>query len=135
MRLTDDNIGDYAHALTLRVAPGGHILDYSAASLAVIEELLRASDAQLTDAETPDEHRRLVAFYNGCYVGEVLARDLGGVWRFDENWFDSSLVFPYGDGGLQAMPFVKVWRRITEGPDENDLVAYYEGLKAKLAEP
>jgi hypothetical protein len=84
----------------------------------------------------PDNQRNLVVFYNGCYLGEIISRQLGGTWRFADNWFESSLVIPYGsDGGLQVFPFQKVYRRVTEGPDENDLVAYYDGMKRKLVEP
>jgi hypothetical protein len=27
----------------------------------------------------------------------VIARNLGGAWRFEENWFDASLIIPYGE--------------------------------------
>lgn len=132
MRLSDDTIGDYAETLVLQVRGGGRDLDYSEASVGVVEELLRVSDPLLRLETFPDAQRNLVVFYNGCYLGEVMSRQLGGVWRFEENWFDSSLVFAYGDGGLQARPFQKVHRRITERPEENDLTAYYDELKARL---
>jgi hypothetical protein len=116
------------------VKPGGHTLDYSEASVATLEELLRNSDAQFQDPNFPDEQRNLVVFYNGCYLGETMARTLNGVWRFEENWADSSVIFRVGDGGIQVHPFLKVWMRVTEGTREHDLVAYYEGLKERLAD-
>ena len=135
MTLDETNVGDYAQTLVLQVRAGGRELDYTEASLVTIEELLRVSD-ELFQLETfPENQRNLVIFYNGCYIGEVMARALGGVWRFAPNWFDASLVFAYGDGGLQVFPFQKVHRRVTEGRTEHDLAAYFQGLKDKLAEP
>jgi len=135
MQLTEDNVADYAATLVERLRTGGYALDYTEASLAIIEGLLRVNDSQFqkTDkTDLPDAHRDMVIFYNGCYVGEVLSRNLGGVWRFEENWSDSSLVFAHRDGGIQLFPFQKVFRRVTEGPEENDLVAYYQGLREQL---
>ena len=133
MKLTGDNIGDYADTLVLQVRGGGRALDYSEDSLGTVEELLRVSDELFHLPTFPDVQRNLVVFYNGCYLGEVMARSLGGVWRFEPNWFDASLVFAYGEGGLQVFPFQKVHRRVTKGA-EHDLVRYYEGLKHKLEE-
>ncbi len=135
MTLDETNIADYAETLVVQVRAGGRDLDYSEASVSVVEELLRVSDPLFQMEQFPEKQRNLVIFYNGCYVGEVMARMLGGVWHFAPNWYDASLIFPYGDGGLQVFPFQKVHRRITEGPEQHDLAAYYQGLKDKLAAP
>ncbi|MBC8101327.1 MAG: hypothetical protein H7Z41_01900 [Cytophagales bacterium] len=132
MKLSLDNIADYADTLVLQVQGGGRTLDYSEASIATLEDLLRVSDELLRSDNFPDAQRNLVVFYNGCYLGEVLSRNLIGVWRFDDNWYDSRIVFPYQGGGIQIQPFHKLFRRVTEGPEENDLVAYYEGLKTRI---
>lgn len=135
MRLDRSNVADYAETLALQVRAGGRDLDYSEASVATVEELLRVSDELFRLPTFPENQRNLTVFYNGCYLGEVMARRRGGVWRFDPNWFDASLVFDLGPrGGIQVFPFQKVYRRITEGR-EHDLVAYYEGLKARLSPP
>ena len=133
MTLDATNVVDYARTLVLQVRGGGRELDFSEESVTTVEELLRVSDELFALPEFPDNQRNLVVFYNGCYLGEVMARSLGGVWRFEPNWYDASLVFAYGEGGLQVFPFQKVYRRVTEGP-AHDLVAYYQGLKNKLAE-
>ena len=133
MTLNDDNVADYADTLVLQVRGGGQTLDYSEESVAVLESLLRVSDELLLGPDFPEAQRNLVVFYNGCYLGEVMSRNLGGAWRFAENWFESSLVFPFRDGGIQVHPFQKLHRRVTEGPANSDLVDYYAGLKAKLA--
>jgi hypothetical protein len=131
-RLTPDNIADYAETLMRQVrAGGGPVLDYSPASVATLESLLRASDDRMAGAN--EAQVGLVVFYNGCFLGELLARTLGGVWQFDpDNWFESSVVFPFPDGGIQVHPFHKLHRRVTEGAAENDLVAYYDGLRQRL---
>jgi len=132
MRLTDDNIADYAETLALQVrAGGGPRLDYSAESVKTLEELLAADDEKFPGLD--EAQRGLVVFYNGSYLGETMARTLGGVWRFEPDWLDSSLVFPYGQGGLQVHPFRKVHRRVTEGSAENDLATYYDGLRQRLS--
>lgn len=135
MKLDETNVALYADTLVLQVKGGGRELDYSEASVATVEELLRLSDELLAGPNFPDAQRNLTAFYNGCYLGEVMHRNLGGTWRFEPNWFDASLVFPFGEGGLQVFPFQKVYRRLTDGPNVHDLVAYYDGIKVKLAEP
>lgn len=139
MTLTEENVGLYADTLVLQVKGGGRTLDYSPDSLAVLEELLRVSDPLLAGENFPDAQRNMLIFYNGCYLGEVMARHLGGAWKFEENWYDSSLIFPLGEegpasatSGIQIHPFQKVQRRLTEGPQDNDLFAYYEGLAERL---
>jgi hypothetical protein len=61
-----------------------------------------------------------------------LARNLSGVWRFDDDYAQSSLVFPFGDGGLQVFPFQKLIKRVMDGAKGNDLVDYFEGLQKQL---
>jgi hypothetical protein len=135
MQLTEDNVADYAHTLIERVSTGGHLLDYSETSLIVLENLIRRSDNALQSPELPVAHRDIAVFYNGCYLGEVLSRNLGGVWHFESPWPDTSLVFRRNDGtGLQVFPFQKLFRRIAEGPEHNDLVDYYNGIKEYLAD-
>ena len=135
MTLDETNVRAYADTLVLQVKGSGRTLDYTDASIAVLEELLRVSDPLISAENFPDAQRNIVAFYNGCYLGEVIARNLGGAWRFSPNWFDASLVLPFGDGGLQVFPFQKVYRRLTEGHETHDLASFYEGIRAKLAEP
>jgi hypothetical protein len=56
----------------------GAVLDYSPESLGTVEEIVDGFRAEgMTAAYMADA---LVSF--GCYVGEMLARDFGGVWRY-----------------------------------------------------
>jgi hypothetical protein len=93
MKLSLDNIKDYADTLVLQVRGGGRELDYSEASIQTLEELLQVSDDLMRGENFPDAQRNLIVFYNGCYLGQVLSDNLIGVWRFDENWYDSTIVF------------------------------------------
>src|SRR5688500_9497814 len=111
MELSLDNIKDYADTLVLQVRGGGRTLDYSEESIQTLEELLGVSDELMRGENFPDAQRNLIVFYNGCYLGEVMSRNLIGVWRFDENWYDSTIVFPYRGGGIQIHPFHKLFRR------------------------
>ena len=138
MTLNDANIRDYADSLRAQVRAGDEEmaarLDFSERSVWALEALMRGSDERFADPATPETAKELTVFYAGCYLGETLSRCLGGVWRFDaDNYAQSSLVFPLGDGGLQIFPFVKLQKRVTDGVKENDLVDYFEGLQTQLA--
>jgi hypothetical protein len=136
MKLDDNNVREYAESLVAQVRAGDEEmasrLDFSERSVWALEALVRSSDEKFADPTTPDHARELTVFYAGCYLGETLSRNLSGVWRFDDDYAQSSLVFPFGDGGLQVFPFQKLIKRVTDGAKGNDLVDYFEGLKTQL---
>ena len=132
MVLTESNVADYADTLVLQVRGGGRVLDYSEESVATQEELIAVSDELLALPDFPETQRNLLLFYNGCYLGEVIARNFGGVWSFAENWFDASLICRTRTGGLQVFPFQKIDKRISDGADANFLPEYLRELKTQL---
>jgi hypothetical protein len=133
MTLTEDNICDYADTLVLQARGQGVELDYSTGSISRLEDRIAQSDELLQGKDFPEPQRNLVVFYTGCYLGEVLARNHGGIWQFAENWFDSTLAFTLPEGGgLQLRPFQKVYQRITDGAADQSLIAYYEALREHL---
>jgi hypothetical protein len=143
MQLSEQSVREHAEVFAAPVRQGGYNLDYSIGSIAILENLLCHDDVRLREANFPEAQRNLVVFYNGCYLGEVLRQNLGGMWIFEPNWFDSTLLFPLvssqgssqGGGGLQTQPFVKVYRRLTEDPpDANDFLMYFHVLQEKLRE-
>ena len=135
MLLTEESVREHAEVFATPVRAGGYLLDYSIGSIALLENLLSHDDVQFRAADFPEEKCSLVTFYNGCYLGEVLRENLGGTWVFEENWFDSTLIFPFGEGGLETQPFVKIYRRLVENPPEaNDLLVYFHTLQEKLRE-
>jgi hypothetical protein len=135
MTLTEDNIADYADTLVLQARARRMELDYSASSVARLEELVAVSDELLRLEPFPETQRNLIIFYTGCYLGETLARSFGGVWSFAENWYESTLVFTVQAGGIQIRPFQKIHDRVTSGPADHDLGDYLQNLKARLDRP
>ena len=130
MTLNQESVGLYAETLVRQVHVGGHLLDYSAASLAVLDSLFTDSESPFSQLE--ESQRHLAVFYIGCYLGEVLVNELAGVWQFEESWFETTLLVPREHGGVQLRPFEKVLRRFTEGTEGNSLVAYFSGLQEHL---
>ena len=133
MTLTEDNVADYADTLVLQARDRAIDLDYSQASVDRLEDLFGLSDDLLRGENFPEAQRNLVIFYGGCYLGETLSRCFNGVWRFEPNWYDSTLVFQTATGGLQLRPFHKVFQRVTGEIDDNRLISYRDGLKQQLA--
>jgi hypothetical protein len=69
------------HAATIVAAAAdisGAELDYSPESIDLVEDIIDGFRAEGVTGE--DMAESLVAF--GCYVGEILNRHVGGVWRF-----------------------------------------------------
>ncbi|MBC8139371.1 MAG: hypothetical protein H8F28_26135 [Fibrella sp.] len=137
MKLDEINVREYAESLVAQVRAGDEEmasrLDFSERSVWALEALIRLSDEKFADPATPAAGKELTVFYAGCYLGETLSRNLSGVWRFADDYTQSSVVFPFGDGGLQVFPFQKLIKRVTDGVKGNDLVDYFEGLQKQLA--
>ena len=72
-------------------------------------------------------------FALGAYVGEVLARELGGVWRVDADTpaSEEGLTMVLPDGSM-VWPLQRVMKRYAEGP-ENSIAAY--GLALGIPSP
>ncbi len=132
MTLTEDNIADYADTLVLQARGQGYNLDYSEDAVARLDTLFAVSDELLRGENFPEAQRNLVVFYGGCYLGETLSRNFGGVWSFDANWYESTLVFQTAEGGLQLRPFHKIFQRVTDKEEGISLTDYYDGLKERL---
>jgi hypothetical protein len=130
MTLTPESVLEYAEVLVRQAHSGGRTLDFSSESLATLDELFAISDAHFET--TSESQRNIVIFYNGCYLGTVLAKRFNATWQLDENWFDAQLLVPAGEQVIQIKPFEKVWRRVLEGPDGNSLTAYFNGLSERV---
>jgi len=126
MTLTAETVGLYAETLVRQVHAGGHPLDYTAATLPLLDVLFE--DVEEGFAALPEAQQSLVVFYNGCYLGEVFVRSLGAQWQCVSPWFESTLIVANAQGGVQIRPFEKVLRRLTEGAEGNGLAAYFQGL-------
>lgn len=120
MTLTADNIRAYADTLVLQCQPAGVLLDYSRASLATLEALIDGSSVDWNAPDSNTDHRNLVVFYAGCYLGETFAVLHRGAWEFAPGWQDSIVRFQSPSGDLVIAPFDIVVRRLRDGKQGNE---------------
>lgn len=99
----------------------GVILDFSEASLASLEKLLSQMDAPPTNME-------LVVTDLGCYLGEMLTRNLGGHWVVYRGLFHSAISFGGRESGWYH-PFHKVHKRLLTCGEEESLEYFYQNAK------
>ncbi len=92
----------------------GAALDYSPESVSLVEEIVDGFRAEGVTSEAVAES--LAAF--GCYVGEVLTRHSGGVWKQvrDTGAAAPSLVVELPDA-RECRPIDWVFRRLSGGGD------------------
>jgi len=120
MTLTADTIRAYADTLVLQCKPAGVLLDYSRTSLATLEALLDGSSVDWNAPDANTDHRNLVVFYAGCYLGETLAALHRGTWEFAPGWQESIVRFQSPSGGFVIAPFDIVVRRMRDGKPGNE---------------
>jgi hypothetical protein len=110
----------------------GRDLDYSRASLDVLDEVLEGFRA---DGTTADQVRETL-FGFGCYLGEVIVRHAGGKWRptgetAAANVESLPLVVELPSGSV-LNPLGKVFKRVQLGPGEN-VGYFYDALTPDIA--
>ncbi|HXE75362.1 MAG TPA: hypothetical protein VNN18_06985 [Candidatus Xenobia bacterium] len=102
-------------------------LNYSPDSLSELDNLI---DAEFGPGSADDNAALIVQM--GSYVGEVVLRAFGGVWRADEELFHSPAIIIEGRLQARTFPLSRVWQRFEYG-DEKSLVAYYDELTRTVA--
>lgn len=111
-------------------------LDYSEESLQQIERILgqlhetipKGVFAKLFKHGPSDTQIRQMAKMWGGYVGEVIRRRWGGQWS-TESEAQPGGVITLQIGGSEIYPPAKVFKRLTNGPEDN-VWHYYQVLKA-----
>lgn len=109
------NASRHAAAVVATAADvSGAELDYSPESIGAVEEIVDGLRAEGVTAE--DMADSLISF--GCYVGEMLARDFGGVWRYavDAGPLTVPLVVEL-PGAREFHPIDWVFGRLERGED------------------
>jgi len=108
----------------------GETLDFSPESLQVIDRLIATGFSPQEDEETI---RTAVQAF-GAYVGEVVRRQMGGVWH-DEEMRGQPVLLEVGRGKQRLKPFEAVRRRFQERGRVGGLtlVAWFEGLRREGA--
>jgi hypothetical protein len=111
----------------VRVAWSDHRgrFDFTASSVDILEQIL---DGQST--EDVDYQTRLW----GSYFGEVVRKTLGGEWELSPNPGGGASAVPaLVIRGSRLYPLMKVYRRLTMGPEEN-LSHFYKMVSARLGD-
>ncbi|MGY0487305.1 hypothetical protein [Streptomyces sp. WG-D5] len=119
----------HAARFVSRVAPSRLPLDYSVASLRVVDRLIDGLRKGSPERDRPDA----VLFGLGAYVGEVLARRAGAVWvELDEGqraFFGQRVGVRMPDGRVWS-PLGKVVNRYEFGAEES-LATFYLTLPGR----
>lgn len=102
-------------------------LDYSPHTLAHLEDWIQG---EFSSGSADANSTLIVAL--GCYVGEVVVRNLMGAWQADEEFFHSPAVVIEGKLQTRTFPLSRVWKRFEYGR-EHSLAAYYQELLTTLA--
>ena len=107
----------------------GFELDYTPASLALLQEQIerfRAGGVRLEKVSS-------TLFCFGCYLGEVLIRNLGGRWVEEESSPMKGLagwpLVTLMDNGSCWNPIGRVFKRFEEGQSE-DILYFYSTVKS-----
>jgi hypothetical protein len=98
-------------------------LDYSPASLETLEEFIAAR----FDPPGSSYVGEALPIGVGCYVGEVVVRNLGGRWQPD----GAPVVVDVGGRIKRTYPVQKAHKRFDNGPEDN--LAWFYKVVAKYA--
>jgi hypothetical protein len=103
-------------------------LDFTSESIDRLDEIL------VRVGESPELDLDFEVRLWGSYLGEVLRRRYAGTWEMTQ-YPGGALAVPAVDvRGSRLFPLMKVYRRLTEG-DEEDLRAYYSMVTERLGKP
>jgi hypothetical protein len=98
----------------------GKELDYSGASIAELDGIIEEG---WSDGSPILLESTVLAF--GCYLGEAIRRNLGGVWGYTpEHGYPMDQV----GGTARIFPFAKVRKRFQKGAADS-LAFYYQSIK------
>lgn len=113
------NAGRFAADIALAAANvSGVELDYTPDSLRHVDEII---EGMRSDGATSDQVGETL-FGFGCYVGEVLNRNAGGVWRLatqqEVDFFGFPMVIELPTGRV-CNPIGKAFKRLEQGPADS----------------
>jgi hypothetical protein len=103
-------------------------LDFTSESIDGLDEIL------VRVGESPELDLDFEVRLWGSYLGEVLRRRYAGTWEMTQ-YPGGAIAVPAIDvRGSRLFPLMKVYRRLTEG-DEDDLRAFYVMVTERLGNP
>lgn len=119
----------YAHAAAdLARNEFGQKLDFTSDSIDGLDEIL------VRVGESPELDVEFEVRLWGSYLGEVLRRRYAGTWEMTQYPGGIAAVPAVDLRGSRLFPLMKVYRRLTEG-EEEDLRAFYSMVTERLGKP
>jgi hypothetical protein len=103
-------------------------LDFTSESIDALDEIL------VLVSESPDLDLEFEVRLWGSYLGEVLRRRYAGAWEMTQYPGGLAAVPAVELRGSRIFPLMKVFRRLTEG-EEEDLHAFYSMVTERLGKP
>lgn len=133
-KATYESLGEMMQACAqtaVRVAAAEYkqLLDFSEASIEVLDEILAVVAERDSEADTEYEVRIW-----GGYFGEVLRRRYAGEWEMTQYPGAAAAVPALEVRGSRLFPLMKVYRRLTMGQSE-ELGSFYHMVTARLGGP
>jgi hypothetical protein len=134
----------FAEKVTLTRPPSagraGHVtagdfkikLDYSDASIRDVEDILAELHRGLAAAKPSPEQIERHARIFGCYVGETFRRNHKATWGATQQGPGKMPSMRSDSSGTVFFPWMRAYKRITEGDEEN-VAAYYQYLLDELS--
>ena len=124
----NDMMSAYAEdAVEVALQGFGVKLDYSESSIELVEQILgmyyqtipKGFFARLFKSKPSTEELSQVSKKFGGYIGEVFRRSHGGEWGFNHEISPGSIIISLCKDDLQIFPPTKVYKRLTNGPEDN----------------
>ena len=106
----------------------GQKLDFTSESIDGLDEIL------VLVGENPELDVEFEVRLWGSYLGEVLRRRYAGVWEMTQYPGGAAAVPAVEVRGSHLFPLIKVFRRLTEG-EEEDLRSFYAMVTERLGKP
>ena len=103
-------------------------LDFSSESIDSLDDIL------VRVAESPELVRDCEGRLWGAYLGEVLRRRYAGTWEMTQYPGGVAAVPAVELRGSRLFPLMKVFRRLTEG-EEEDLRTFFSMVTERLGKP
>lgn len=103
-------------------------LDFTSESIDALDEIL------VVVGESPELDLDFEVRLWGSYLGEVLRRRYAGTWEMSQYPGSAMAVPAIEVRASKLFPLMKVYRRLTQG-DEEDLRAFYAMVTERLGKP
>ncbi len=128
------DVRQFADLAVALAARQGDTLDYSEASVEVVERLLDTLADAFARGELPAEHAWKLCTALGSYLGEVFVRAHGGEWGVASVEGQDGTVACVTHPQVTFWPWVRAMKRVTEGDDDNIWI-YYLRIASEADEP